>query len=130
MRAKSTGKIDYTIMETGIVKGTETVVAAAGTFEDCLKVEYRTETTAVFDPPPDEMDPPGEIVTTVWFAPNVGIVKFHQIMNYMFFDMIPDDDGLPKPPDPEPITFELKKYEIKTADSEIKTAVPDSDDSD
>ena len=43
------GKIDYTIMETGIVKGTETVVAAAGTFEDCLKVEYRTETTAVFE---------------------------------------------------------------------------------
>ena len=129
-------KIDYTIMETGIVKGTETVVAAAGTFEDCLKVEYRTETTAVLDPAelPDEMDPPGEIVTTVWFAPDVGIVKFHQKMNYMFFDMFQDefqdDGGLEKPPDPEPKTFELKKYEIKTVEPEIKTAVPDSDDSD
>ncbi len=128
-------KIDYTIMETGIVKGTETVVAAAGTFEDCLKVEYRTETTAVLDLAelPDEMDPPGEIVTTVWFAPDVGIVKFHQKMNYMFFDMFQDefqdDGGLEKPPDPEPKTFELKKYEIKTAEPKIKTAVPDSDDS-
>ena len=126
------GKIDYTIMETGIVKGTETVVAAAGTFEDCLKVEYRTETTAVLDPAerPDEMDPPGEIVTTVWFAPDVGIVKFHQKMNYMFFDMFQNKGGFAKPPDPEPKTFELKKYEIKTAEPKIKTAVPDSDESD
>ena len=69
-------------------------------------------------PSPDEVDPPGETVTTVWFAPNVGIVKFHQKRNYMFFDMFPDDDELPKPPDPEPKTFELKRYEIRTADSE------------
>ena len=124
--------IDYTINETGIIRGTETVETAAGTFEGCLKVEYRTETTAIITPipSPDEVDPPGETVTTVWFAPNVGIVKVHQKMNYMFFDMVKDDGGLPKPPDPEPITFELKKYEIKTAEPEIKTAVPDSDDSD
>ena len=32
--------------------------------------------------------------------------------------MFPDDDELPKPPDPEPKTFELKRYEIRTADSE------------
>ena len=125
-------KIDFTIIETGIVLDTETVETAAGKFEDCLKVEYRTETTAIISPipSPDEIDPPGETVTTVWFAPNVGIVKVHQKMNYMFFDMVKDDGGLPKPPDPEPITFELKKYEIKTAEPEIKTAVPDSDDSD
>ncbi len=126
------GKIDYTIMETGIIKGTETVKTAAGSFEDCLKVEYRTETTAIIIPvpPADQVDLPGETVTTLWFAPNVGIVKFHQKMNYMFFDMFQDDDGLPKPPDPEPKTFELKKFEIKTAEPKIKTAVPDSDDSD
>ncbi len=124
------GKIDYTIMETGIIKGTETVKTAAGSFEDCLKVEYRTETTAIIIPvpPADQVDLPGETVTTLWFAPNVGIVKFHQKMNYMFFDMFQDDDGLPKPPDPEPKTFELKKFEIKTAEPKIKTAVPDSDD--
>ena len=113
-------RIDFTIVETGIVLGTESVETAAGTFEDCLKVEYRTETTAVLDPvpPPDEMDPPGETVTTVWFAPNVGIVKFYQKMKYTFLEMIPDDADLPIPPDPEPKTFELKRYEIRTADSE------------
>ena len=122
---------DYTINETGIIRGTETIKTAAGTFEDCLKVEYRTETTVIITPvpSPDEVDPPGETVTTVWFAPNVGIVKFNQKMNYTFLDMIKDDGGLEKPPDPEPKTFELKKYEIKTVEPEIKTAVPDSDDS-
>ena len=31
--------LDYTITETGIVLGTESIKTAAGTFEDCLKVE-------------------------------------------------------------------------------------------
>ena len=89
-------------------------------FEDCLKVEYRTETKAILDPvpPPDQVDPPGETVTTVWFAPDVGIVKVHQKRNHSFLEMLPDDEGIPLPPNPEPKTFELKKYEIKTADSE------------
>lgn len=110
--------IDYTIVETGIVLGTEKVETAAEVFEDCLKVEYRTETTVVIfpDPPPGEVNPPGETVTTVWYAPNVGIVKLHQKRKYVFLDMIPDDD-FPRPPDPEPITLELKKYEIKKVDA-------------
>ena len=113
-------KIDFTIVETGIVLGTESVETAAGTFEGCLKVEYRTETTAIMTPipSPGEVDPPGETVTTVWYAPNVGIVKFYQKMKYTFLEMIPDDADLPIPPDPEPKTFELKRYEIRTADSE------------
>ena len=125
-------KIDFTIVETGIVLGTESVETAAGTFEGCLKVEYRTETTAIITPipSPDEVDPPGETVTTVWFAPNVGIVKFNQKMNYTFLGMIKDNEDVEKLPDPEPKTFELKKFEIKTAEPEIKTAVPDSDESD
>ena len=132
LQGNDQAKIDFTIVETGIVLGTESVETAAGTFEDCLKVEYRTETTAVLDPvpPPDEMDPPGETVTTVWFAPNVGIVKFHQKMKYTFLEMIPDDADLPISPDPITKTLVLKKYEIKTVEPEIKTAVPDSDDSD
>ncbi len=111
-------KIDYTITETGIALDTETVKTAAGTFEDCLKVEYRTETTAVFTPPvpPDEADSPGETVTTVWFAPNVGIVKFHQIRKYIFLEMVPEDADLPMPADPKHKTLELKRYAIKTAD--------------
>ena len=113
-------KIDFTIVETGIILGTESVETAAGTFEGCLKVEYRTETTAILDPvpPPNQVDPPGETVTTVWFAPDVGIVKVHQKRNHSFLEMLPDDEGIPLPPNPEPKTFELKKYEIKTADSE------------
>ena len=109
--------LDYTITETGIVLGTESIKTAAGSFEGCLKVEYRTETTAVFNPP-EEVDPPGETVTTVWYAPNVGIVKFHQKMKYTFLEMIPDDAGFPIPPDPITKTLVLKKYEIKTVESE------------
>ena len=112
--------IDFTIIETAIISGTETVETPAGKFEDCLRVEYRTETTAVMTPapPPDEVEPPGETVTTVWYAPNVGIVKFHRETNYIFLEMIPDDEELPVPPGPKTKTFELKKYEIKTAESE------------
>ncbi len=111
--------VDFTIVETGIVLGTETVETIAGTFEDCLKVEYRTETTAIMtpNPPPDDVDPPGETVTTVWFAPNVGIVKLHQESGYMFLDMIPDDADIPVAfPPPIERTLELKRYEIKTAE--------------
>lgn len=116
--------MDFTIIETGIVLGTETVETIAGTFEDCLKVEYRTETTVVLTPTPspDEVAPPGETVTTVWFAPNVGIIKLHQKSGYMFLDMIPDDADFPvAPPPPTERTLELKRYEIKTAESESDT---------
>ncbi len=114
--------IDFSIIETGVVHGKETVETAAGKFENCLKVEYRTETTGGITPtpPPPGADPPGETVTTVWFAPNVGIVKLHQKMNYTFLDMIPDEEGIPLPADPMLKTFELKKFEIKpdTAETE------------
>ncbi len=116
--------MDFTIIETGIVLGTETVETTAGTFEDCLRVEYRTETTAVLTPtpPPDEVAPPGETVTTVWFAPNVGIVKLHQISGHLFLDMIPKDAGFPVAlPPPTERTLELKRYEIKTIESESGT---------
>ena len=52
--------------------GTESIKTA---IEDCLKVEYRTETTGVINPS-EKVDPPGETVTTIWYA--VGIVKYHQ----------------------------------------------------
>jgi len=115
--------IDYTIIETGIVLGTETVKTPAGTFKDCLKVEYRTETTAEEDSlfSPEETNPPGETVTTVWFASNVGIVKLHQELGHIFLEMIPDDADLPLviPPNKER-TLELKRYEIKSDKSESK----------
>ncbi len=108
--------VAFQILETGIVLGKETLNISAGTFEDCIKVEFRTETTLALTPPPppEDVEQPGETVTTVWLAPNVGIVKFHQEWNFKFLDIVPDDNELPKPPDPIPITFELKEYEIKT----------------
>ncbi len=113
----------FDISETGIVTGSETVIVPAGTFEDCLKIEYRTETTLSlfpneFDPDDDNIEPAGETVTTVWYAPNVGIVKYHQERQHIFLEIIPEDAGIPKPENPEPITFELKEYEIKTDDTD------------
>ena len=109
------GTLDYSIIETGIVLGTETVETAAGTFENCLKVQYQTETTVILTPEESEMNPPGETVTTVWFAPNVGIVKIHEKTGNMFLDMIPKDEDIPFifPSAAKEITLELKKFEIK-----------------
>ena len=111
----------FTIVEAGKVIGRETVIVPAGTFENCLKVEYSTETSVMIFPDeagPDDIDPAGETVTTVWFVPNVGIVKYEQKRQFIFLDVIPDDAGMTKPDDPEPITIGLKRYEIKTEDSD------------
>ena len=115
------GTLDYTVIETGIILETETVETAAGTFENCLKVQYQTETTAIFTPEENEMNPPGETVTTVWFAPNFGIVKIHEKKGNMLLDMIPKDEDIPFiiPPAKE-ITLELKEFEIKTEEATEK----------
>jgi hypothetical protein len=107
---------DFTINETGNVLGTEAVETPAGKFEGCLKIEYRTETTLVVDPADEggDVDLPGETVTTLWFAPNVGIVKLNQELQPIFLEIIPDDAGLPIPREPQIRTLELKKYEIKS----------------
>ena len=114
--------VDFTIIESGMVEAKETVKTSAGTFENCLKVVYRTETSAVFDEdnPPGEVDPPGETITTVWYAPNVGIVKYHQQRNYTFLELIPDDDDLAVQHPPETRILELKKYEIKKTEKNIE----------
>lgn len=111
---------NFTIIETGIVMEKETVKVPAGTFENCLKVEYRTDTTLSTIPEEivDNTETAGESVTTLWFAPNVGIVKFHQKRKYTFMEVIPEDE-FQMPPDPEDITYELKKYEIKTTEPVI-----------
>ncbi|MDE0484468.1 MAG: hypothetical protein OXI67_17960 [Candidatus Poribacteria bacterium] len=95
------------IVETGNVIGTEVVETQAGTFEDCLKIEYRTKTTVNTTLPtefkqllPEQQ--PAESVTTLWLAPNVGIVKF--------------SSGQENSDDMK--TLELKNYEIQTDESE------------
>lgn len=113
--------LDFSIHETGKIIGTETVETAAGTFENCLKVEYRTETKTTASQSVDTGDVPGESVTTLWFAPNVGIVKFHQKSDKIFLHMISERDAVDSLPSDEEAaeftatsvkTFELKKYEI------------------
>lgn len=98
------------VVETGMITGTETVETDAGTFEDCLIIEYRTETTSDTDLPqefkqliPDQQT--NESTTTVWLAPNVGIVKFkseHELTD-------------------EEVTLELTSYDIKSDESDSES---------
>ncbi len=100
--------IYFTIIETGKVLGTENVDTPAGSFEECLKIEYRTKTVMPFT---ELMPGPtaGESVTTLWLAPNVGIVKFRKEAELPLIRENPNVDTTT-----EVKTLELKKYEIKT----------------
>ena len=111
--------IEFTIVETGTVVGRENVETPAGTFEDCLKIEYRTETGVVISSPEMGSDSPGESFTTLWVAPNIGIVKFHQKAEDIFLKGIPMPPGVEPPPTvrtPE-LNLALKRYEVKSIDS-------------
>ncbi len=113
--------LDFTILETGKILGTETVEVTAGTFEDCLKIEYRTKTEMTASQPTGTEDLPGESVTTLWVAPNVGIVKFHQQSNKIFLNMMSERDVVDATMSDEEAaeitaasvkTYELKRYKI------------------
>ena len=119
--------LDFTILEAGKIIGIETVETAAGTFKDCMKIEYRTETTMTESHVGGPGNQPGESVTKLWLAPNVGIVKFHQEAEKIFLQMMPEADiteatGTEKEAgeitSPSIKTFELKKYKIATEDSQ------------
>ena len=63
----------------------------------------------------EDVNPPGESVTTLWIAPNVGIVKYHQKAEDILLKTLP----MPEIVTSTTVkTFELKNYEIKSADSE------------
>lgn len=105
---------EFTIVETGKVLGTENVETPIGTFEDCLKIEYRTQTKVETLPPDQAPNPSGESVTTLWIAPNVGIVKFHQKAEDILLKALP----LPLLNASTTVkTLELKKYEVKSTGS-------------
>ena len=103
-----------TYVEVGNVTGTETVETDAGTFEDCLIIEYRTdassETALSMEVPqqPDVQEQKGASFTTVWLAPNVGIVKLTQEHQD---NEASEALGLEPP---EEKTFELIQYEVKS----------------
>lgn len=95
-----------TIEEKGKIIGKETIETSAGKFKDCLKIEFSSISTTDTTLPPRikqllPEDETKESVSTVWLAPNVGLVKFIS-------------GGVST--DPE-ISYELKSYEIKTETS-------------
>ena len=95
-----------TVVETGNVVDTETVETEAGTFEDCLKIEYRADATMETSPPMEDAESLfsnayGETLTTLWLAPNVGIVKFLQESEALDIEK----------------TLELTQFELKSTES-------------
>ncbi len=113
--------LDIDIQEAGIILGTETVDVTAGTFEDCLKIQFQTETELTASEPNPNQQEPGESVTTIWLAPNVGIVKFHQESEKVFLNTMSDSDfseaSLAQPDieallAPKVISYELQSYDI------------------
>ncbi len=116
-------KTSSNIVEIGKVTGTETVETSAGSFEDCLVIEYQTDEivqiTVSIPVPGLEQPQPEEqkatTVTTLWLAPNVGIVKFRH--EHPESDKEKEKFGL----EPEGvITLELTDYEIKSSPSETE----------
>ena len=108
-----------TLVESGTVTGTETVETEAGTFEDYLVIEFRTdastETVMSVEVPQQPQGPQEQqdvTLTTVWLAPNVGIVKFEHQHEASAEN---EEMGLAMPEDQ---TLELISYEIKSSSSE------------
>lgn len=113
--------LDIDIQETGIILGTETVDVPAGTFEDCLKIQFQTETEFTASEPNPNQEQPGESVTTIWLAPNVGIVKYYQESENIMLNTMSNSDfseaSLTQPEidaliAPIVTSYELQTYEI------------------
>ena len=75
--------IPFALVEKGKIVGTEVVTTPVGMFEDCLKIEYLMDedgdgkaTEKKKEREPVSSNASGVEVTTLWLAPNVGIVKF------------------------------------------------------
>ncbi len=100
--------IPIDLVEKGKVTAKETVKTPAETFEDCLKIEYWMDAGdeakiaekegEAQSASPDEA---GIELTTLWLAPNVGIVKFVRKSAALKVEK----------------SLELKQYEIKSIDS-------------
>lgn len=113
--------LNIDIQETGIILGTETVDVTAGTFEDCLKIQFQTETEFTASEPNPNQEQPGESVTTIWLAPNVGIVKYYQESENIMLNTMSESDfseaSLTQPEidaliAPIVTSYELQTYEI------------------
>ena len=101
--------IPIALVEKGKIVGTETVKTPAGTFEDCIKIEYwmkddreasKKEETAK----PTSSDASDVEKSTLWLAPNVGIVKFIRTSTTSKVEK----------------SLKLTRYKIESTDSEKK----------
>ena len=94
--------IPIALVEKGKVVAKETAKTPAGTFEDCLKIEYWYAATQKDDATQPTASGTSNIEsTTLWLAPNVGIVKFIRVSA---------DSKVEK-------SLELTQYEIKSTGS-------------
>ena len=116
-----------TIIDKGRIIGIEPVNTLAGNFDECLKVEFRSETS--IDSPDryqsQNFGAPGESTTTIWFAPNVGIVKSQRQSEHIFLKTLSKSSENESGITEEDITLfnaidiktlEIKSYEIKNGD--------------
>ena len=95
------------ISETAKFLEQESVVTAAGTFDKCLKIEYRTKTIPTANDTSKTKQlltsqTPKDKITTLWLARNVGIVKLVST----------------KENSNELHTVELKQYEINATETD------------
>ena len=113
--------LDFAIVEKAKVVGTESIETPAGTFDACLKIVYRTETKMTETRPIASTDVPGESVTTIWYAPQVGIIKIHSETEKIFLHALSDRELVKKHASKEEAaeitkpsvkTFQLKQYKI------------------
>lgn len=121
--------LDLIIRETGKAIESESVITPAGKFVLCKKVEYRTKTEIKSNQVLTPELKAGETVTTIWFAPHVGIVKIHQESNKVYLNIFAESEMLKNTKtdvdvteitSPTIRTLELKKYEIKSDHREGK----------
>lgn len=114
--------LDFAIVEKAKVSGTESVETPAGTFDACLKIVYRTDTKMSETRPITSADVPGKSVTTIWYAPQVGIIKIHSETEKIFLHALSDRELVKKHAskeeaaeitEPSVRTFQLIQYKIR-----------------
>ncbi len=113
--------LDFAIVEKAKVVGTESIETPAGTFHECLKIVYKTDTKMTETRPIASADLPGESVTTLWFAPHVGMIKIHSETEKIFLHALRERELVQKHASDEEVTaitkptvktLQLKKYKI------------------
>ncbi len=118
--------LDFAIVEKAKVVGTESIETPAGTFHECLKIVYKTDTKMTETRPIASADLPGESVTTLWFAPHVGIIKIHSETEKIFLHALRERELVKKHASDEEVTA-ITKPTVKTLQLKKYKIVPDKE---